>query len=277
MRLFSCFILMSQVFLLRGQNINSLEKAPVFKAVSHPFMPTVTSEYFYFSKDGLMWFSTSQGLSSFDGSEVVTYSTQQQAYALGLSGIRAIAEDKDYNLYLGGDNKLTYFNRENKTFSLLSYQPKDTSKSFDISTRNIYINNDGQVYIGTDARGLLIYNPGLKDFQHFNLNEGKSDCWDNANLNTVASFASHATDSSKLWVGTFNGIYLFNKITKQFTRNFQIINPGLNKLLTCPVLYDVRKMDVADDSTIWFSTNSNGFAKYNTRSGLVKLFLYDSG
>ena len=34
-------------------------------------------------------------------------------------------------------------------------------------------------------------------------------------------------------------------------------------------------MDVADDSTIWFSTVSNGFAKYNTRNGLVKLFTHD--
>ncbi|HEY6979130.1 MAG TPA: two-component regulator propeller domain-containing protein, partial [Chitinophagaceae bacterium] len=80
---------------------------PVFKAVSHPFMPTITSEYFYFSKDGLMWFSTANGLCSFDGSEVVQYSTQQEAYTLGLNKIRVIAEDRDNNLYIGGDNRLS--------------------------------------------------------------------------------------------------------------------------------------------------------------------------
>ena len=222
-----------------------------------------------------MWFSTAQGLSSFDGSEVVQYSTQQQAYMLGLNRIRAIAEDKDDNLYIGGDNKLTYFNRKNKTFFPLSYRFNGTNMPSDITTRSIYIANNGQVYIGTDARGLLIYDPQLRNFQHFDLDTGRSDCWDEENLNTVASFASHATDSSKLWIGTFNGIYLFNKITKQFTRNFQIINPGVNKFLKCPALYDVRKMDVADDSTIWFSSASNGFAKYNTRSGQVKLFMHD--
>ncbi len=212
-------------------------KPPVFKAVSHPFMPTITSDYFYFSEDGLMWFSTAEGLSSFDGSEVVNYSTQKQAYELGLNRIRAIAEDKNDNLYIGGDTKLSYFNRKNKTFSLLSYKSKETGESFDISARNIYIDHDGQVYIGADSKGLLIYNTRLKAFHHFNLDSETSDCWDDENLNTVASFANHATDTSKLWVGTFNGIYLFDKITKQFSKDFKIINPGVNKYsqLSCVI------------------------------------------
>ena len=238
-------------------------------------MPTITSDYFYFSRDGLMWFSTTQGLSSFDGSEVVNYSTQIQAYALGLNGIRTIAEDNDDNLYIGGDTKLSYFNRKNKTFTLLSYQSKEAGDSFDISAHDIYIDRNGQVYIGADSKGLLIYTPTLKTFQHFNLVSEESDCWDDENLNTVASFAPHASDSSKLWLGSFNGIYLFNKTTKQFTKNFHVINPGVNNFQKCPDLYDVRKMDVADDTTIWFNTVSNGFGKYNTLSGSVKLFTHD--
>jgi hypothetical protein len=99
---------------VKAENTNHF---PVFKAVSHPFMPTITSEYFYFSTDGLMWFSTAQGLSSFDGSEVVQYSSQQEAYTLGLNRIRAIAEDRDHNLYIGGDNRFLYFNRKNKPLS----------------------------------------------------------------------------------------------------------------------------------------------------------------
>ncbi len=222
-----------------------------------------------------MWFSTAQGLSSFDGSEVVNYSTGEQAYTFGLSRISAIAEDKDNNLYIGGDTKLSYFNRKSKIFTPLSYRAKEKGDSFDINVHNIYIDSDSEVYIGADSKGLMIYNPLLKNFRHFNLESEKSDCWDDENLNTVASFAPHATDPSKLWIGSFNGIYLFNKTTKQFTKNFHVINPGVNKYQNCPVLYDVRKMDVADDSTIWFSTVSNGFAKYNTRSGFVKLFTHD--
>ena len=249
---------------------------PVFKAVSHPFMPTISSEYFYFSKDGLMWFSTAQGLCSFDGSEVVYYSTQEEAYTLGLNRIRAIAEDKDLNLYIAGDTKLSYFNRTSKTFTPISYQSKNSNESFEISSRCIYINNEGEVFIGTDARGLLIYNNASKSFQQFNITAERSDCWDDQNMNTVASFALHAKDTSKLWIGTFNGIYLFDKISKQFTRNFRIINPGRNKYLKCPALYDIIKMDVANDSTIWFSSSSSGFGKYNTLSGAAKLFIHDA-
>ncbi len=256
-------------------NIEQTSELPVFKAIGHSFMATITSDYFYFSSDGLMWFSTAQGLSSFDGSEVVNYSTKEEAFAFGLNGIRAIAEDKYNNFYIGGDTKLSYFNRKNSTFALLSYHSKETGNSFDISAEIIFIENNGQVYIGADSKGLLIYDPSLKNFQHFNLQSEMSDCWDDENLNTVSSFAPHATDSSKLWIGSFNGVYLFDKKTKQFSKNFMVINPAVNKYQKCPTLYDVRKMDVADDSTIWFSTVSNGFAKYNTHNGLVKLFTHD--
>lgn len=239
-------------------------------------MPTISSDYFYFSKDGLMWFSTSDGLSSFDGSEIVNYCTPEQTFEFGLNRIRTIAEDDSDNLYIGGDTRLSFFNRKSKTFSQLTYYSPETKESFDISAHSIYIADTREVYVGTDSKGLLIYSPRSKSFQHVNLMTEKSDCWDDDNLNTVASFAEHATDTSKLWIGTFNGIYLFDKKNKRLSKNFYVVNPGVNKYQQCPVLYDIRKMDVADDSTIWFSTISSGFAKYNTRTGLVKLYLHDS-
>ena len=78
----------------------SQEKLPVFKQVTHPFMPPITSEYFFFSQDGLMWFSTSRGLTSFDGSDVVYYSSLQQSNQFGLSRINSIVEDKKHNFYI---------------------------------------------------------------------------------------------------------------------------------------------------------------------------------
>ena len=71
--------------LIRAQAV----QVPVFKQVTHPFMPTITSQYFFFSQDGQMWFSTSQGLTSFDGSDIVYHSPLQLTTQYELSRIWA--------------------------------------------------------------------------------------------------------------------------------------------------------------------------------------------
>src|SRR6187401_199504 len=66
-----------------SQDNNDNDKPPVFRQVSYPFLPSVTHSYFFFSEDGLMWFSTARGLTSFDGAEAVYHSSLQEANELG--------------------------------------------------------------------------------------------------------------------------------------------------------------------------------------------------
>ena len=241
-------------------------------------MPAITSEYFYFTEDELMWFSTAQGLTSFDGSEVIYYSTLQQANTLGLTRIVAITEDKQHNLYIAGLFGLVFFDRIAQTFTALPYTFSDTQKQSNIYFDALSFDNAGLVYAGSANNGLFIYDPDKKKFQHYNLDLSKQDSWQDRWLNTISSFADHATDSTKMWMGTFEGIYLFNKKTKTFARRFNIINPGLfeYKATATEEQFDIQKMDVADDSTIWFNSWTGGFGKYNTRTGKTRLFLHDA-
>ena len=283
MRLFTLIIL----FIAGGSPAVQAQEneLPFFKQVTHPFMPSITSEYFFFSEDGLLWFSTAQGLTSFDGSELTYYSTVQQANSFGLSRISAIAEDKSHNFYITGLAGLFYYDRKIKLFSSLPYTFSDNHKQPSIYFGALYCDSNGLLYAGSINKGLFVYNPGTKELKHYNLNAAKPDSWDDRRLNTVVSFAAHATDSTKLWVGSFHGIFLFDKIKKIFKQHFEVINPGHYNFLTASGLgnsglsltdihYDIQKMDVADDSTIWFNCWTAGFGKYNTRTGKVKLFLH---
>lgn len=255
------------------------QNLPVFKQIVHPFMPTITSEYLYFTEDGLMWFSTSQGLTSFDGSEIVYHTTTDQANKLGLNRIHAIAEDRSQNLYIGSES-LLYFNRKTKVFDTISYVYKDINKTLTTRGLSIYIDNKGIVYIGTASRGLLIYNPQTKFIEHLNLDTGKTDSWEDRRYNTVVSFAAHATDSNKLWVGSFRGIYLLDKETKTLTHNFRIVTP--RRHIDQPPSWgreayiDISKMDVVDDSIIWCNSWAGGFAYYNTKTGEAHTYLHDA-
>ena len=57
--------------------------------------------------------------------------------------------------------------------------------------------------------------------EHFNQATDKPDSWEDQWLNTVASFADHSTDSAKLWIGTYHGIYLFDKKINRFLKTLR--------------------------------------------------------
>ncbi|MEP7373699.1 MAG: histidine kinase [Chitinophagaceae bacterium] len=256
------------------------QELPVFKEVSHPFMPTITAEYFYFSKDGLIWFSTIRGLTSFDGSEIVYYSTLEQAESFRLSNITTMAEDTSGNLYIGTESKVFSYNRSSKIFTVLPLVYPTGISDLNIRVKNLYIDNARMLYIGLSSIGMQVYDLQTKKIETFYPGTNKTkivDCnCDLLQLNTVSSFVQHKVHDDELWVGTYNGIYLFNKKLKIFSRNFEVENPMINIYRPGPFYCDVRKMDIPDDSTIWFSTSTNGFGKYSIHSGKVKLFLHNA-
>ncbi|MBX2933043.1 MAG: histidine kinase [Ferruginibacter sp.] len=262
---------------LKAQEKYNANSLPVFKQVSHPFMPTITSRYLFFSTDGLMWFSTARGLTSFDGSDLVYYSDVNESNSCGLNSIAAIAEDKEQNLYIATPKCLVYYNRNDRIFHHLQYNYSNKQQLQDIGGAAVFIDNAGLVYFGTGTKGLFIYNPFNKIMQHFNLDATKPDGWQDKWLNTVVSFATHANDTSKIWLGTYHGIYLFDKHTKKISQNFEIVNMLVQKHMNLKLIdkqfVTVEKMDVVNDSTIWFNSWAGGFGHYNINTGKVNLYL----
>lgn len=244
---------------------------PVFKQVSHPFFPPITSQYFFFSGDGIMWFSTARGLTSFDGSEIIFHSSTQETIAFGLSRISCMTEDKDHNFYIGTGTSLLYYNRRTNQFTKIAYTFTDDHSTPDIGSVKLYLDTDGILYSGAGLRGLFVYDPVHKTTEHYNLDAAKQDSWTDRWYNTVCSFATHAGDRNKLWVGTYQGIYLFDKKKKKFEHNFEIATPRKHKYI--PALntdrqsIDIARMETEGDSLIWFNSWAGGFGRYNTQTG----------
>ncbi len=241
-------------------------------------MPAITSEYFYFSADGLIWFSTVRGLTSFDGSEIVYYSTLEQAEQFRLSNITTMTEDTLGNLYIGTENQLYQYNRSLKKFTSLPLKFPETASDLNIRVKTLYLDRNRILYIGLSSLGIQTYNLQTHKVESFTLVGGgveECDC-DMLQSNTVSSFLPHHGDTTKLWVGTYNGIYLFDKKKKRYTRNFEVENPMVNIYQSVPFYCDIRKMDMPNDSTIWFSTSTSGFGKYSIKTGRVNLFLHNA-
>lgn len=254
------------------------DNLPVFKKIGHSFLPPLTSPYFFFSSDDLLWFSSAKGLTSFDGSDIIYYSTQNETALLGLNKIKTIAEDADHNLYLGANDKIIFFNRSNNHFYQIPYKYTDTKNPAGLLINSLFIDDNKTVYAGLNYKGLLIYHKGSNNFETIEINSPEADSCtcDNIYFSSVLSIAADAKDGNKLWLGTYNGICLYDKRAKKITRNFKVINPGINKFSKIPIFYDVKKMHIINDSIIWFNTTSNGFGKYNTRTGEARLFIQDA-
>jgi hypothetical protein len=43
------------------------EQHPLFRKIAYPFLPALTFSKIFFTADGLLWYSSIQGLVSFDG------------------------------------------------------------------------------------------------------------------------------------------------------------------------------------------------------------------
>jgi hypothetical protein len=262
----------SGVLLAQGQEV------PVFKQISHPFMPAITSEYFYFSKDGLIWFSTTKGLTSFDGSEIVYYSSAEQAEQFRLSNITTMTEDENDNLYMATGSQVLTYNRASRNFTLLPMVYPEGITDLNIRVRDLYLDNGRYLFIGFSSIGMQVYDLQTNKIEQFSPGDTREkDCRCDILLsNTVSAFAPHVTSVNELWVGTYDGIYLFDKKKKRFSRRFEVENPMINIYRTGPFYCEIRKMDMADDSTVWFSTSTSGFGRYNLKTGKVKLFLHDA-
>ena len=246
----------------------------VFKQISHPFMPGISSPYFFFSSDGLIWFSTAKGLTSYDGSQIVYHSSQNQTEDFDLTSINAMAEDKKKNIYIGTDKSLIFYNRALKIFSEIIVRDSVTGEKEKLHVKAIYIDSSNQVFAGRIFRGILRHNPELNTSTLLNLDKSKPASWSDFNYNTIRCISPHATNSNLLWIGTNYGIYQFDKKNQRFSRNFEYVNPPDYKYKgSVSSQFGIHKMDIMGDSMIYFNTYSSGFGKYNVINGKATLYL----
>ena len=237
-------------------------------------MPAISSPYFFFSSDGLIWFSTAKGLTSYDGSQIVYHSSQDQVEEFDLTSINTMAEDRNNNIYIGTDKSLIFYNRALKIFSEISVKDPITGEKERLHVKAIYIDGLNQVFAGRISRGILRYNPESKTSTSLNLNKSKPTNWSDFNYNTIRCISPHATNNSLLWIGTNYGIFQFDKKTQQFSRNFDYLNPPDYKYkASVSSQFGIHKMEIMGDSIIYFNTYSSGFGKYNVINGKATLYL----
>jgi len=213
-------------------------------------------ECIFQDSDGFIWFGTRNGLSRYDGFEIINFTSSLDPGSISGNRILSINEDTEGYLWVGtfqsGINRL---NRETGFFEHFDDQPELGNR-----INRISVPGDGNVWICTDY-GLAKYRKESNDFQVYH-----EDQADTSSLNSNQVSDIIQTRSGDYYVATWNqAIQHFDPLTGRFTDIHYERSPDL--------MIDYRKRLVEDlEGRIWISANQHGLSRYDPATGASRLF-----
>lgn len=191
---------------------------------------------FFQDHRGVMWMGTGYGLNSIDGSAVRAYHTGKPGKGLSNDAVNDITEDDQQVLWLATGYGLDAYDLRTGRFS--HYFVPDVTES---SNRFYSLCLYGQyLFIGTEY-GLLRFDRATHQFVSYNNKMG------NAQDNHISKL--FADSKKRIWVGSFNGLWLFDPAKQSFS----LQNNSTGELIT----------DIYEDhnGNIWAGTWDKGLKK----------------
>ena len=173
----------------------------------------------YIDSEGLLWIGTRYSLSTFNrkSGEFTTVEKLFPTKSNFAHMITDIVEDNEGNMWFacGLDSGIFMFNKKTGEFkNYINIKDDDSSLSFN-STRTIAIDNDGEVWIGTQY-GLNKFNKKDGTFTRYTEKEGLSN-------NFI--YGILVDENNNLWISTNNGLSKFDSENEKFM-SFNV-NDGL--------------------------------------------------
>jgi signal transduction histidine kinase/ligand-binding sensor domain-containing protein/DNA-binding response OmpR family regulator len=170
---------------------------------------------------------------------------------------QSISEDKNGIIWFGTTIGLFKFDRNSNSFIPVLIDP-DASKlgSRNWNTGNysmpaMYKDNSGCIWIGTYGSKVIKLNPDTGLITEFLLQDEKGV------LCPVQSIAEENND--QLWLGTYNGLILFNKLSGKILQHFKYDEN------TSPGLTDEKILSILKDKsgTLWAASLNGGLNRVN--------------
>lgn len=172
------------------------------------FNENITS--IYEDKKGNIWVTTLRGLIRYHpaGNSFLHYGYP------GDQRTDEVMEDAQGMFWVSVDRDLRRFDPKKK-----QYIPLPPLLENNVSLRNSFVrvmkeDAEKRIWIGTDRAGLFIYDTNNNSLQHF-----RNDKSDNKSLPIDIIRDIHFYNDKEVWIGTRDGLSIFNKDTKQFTNH----------------------------------------------------------
>jgi signal transduction histidine kinase/ligand-binding sensor domain-containing protein len=187
-----------------------------------------------------MWFGTNEGLNKYDGYNFTVYKNNpKDTNSISNNAIQSIYEAKSGNLWIGTENGLNLYNRNNDQFT---YKIK-LSRS--IITDFLEL-EDGRVFMTTRSDGLYLYDPKNDSVSSFLYDENDKFSLSSNGLNSI--LMDH---NGNIWIGTSDGLNLSD------TLNYEFISLKNDKKDKNTIFNNnIRTLYQDSKNRIWVGTNT---------------------
>jgi len=217
--------------------------------------------------DGKLWLSTDKGVVSFDGNDVQLFDHKDEdSNSIRFSSIMTCYPDSKGNLYVNMvATGVDYLNTKTGKATHLNIQvPSKDSARLSFPTAYSWVESDDEtIWLG-------FYNLG---FAQYHLKTKQTDCYYlhkdlNAGKNSVYTIQKDKKNVQLLWLATEDGIYSFNKNTKELKLNFHCSTPADSTGEDI----NITSMVVNNSDSIWFVVRGKGIGCYNVKSGSYTIY-----
>jgi ligand-binding sensor domain-containing protein/two-component sensor histidine kinase len=215
----------------------------------------------YQSKNGYLWFGTSSGLVRFDGKRYKNYfSDYTNPNSPSDNSIFDITEDKNNDLWFAGfEHGVTKYNQHTGKFTKYSALSKDNNPYYGI--RRIVNDADGNLWFATAGRGLAKYDFEKDTFNFYYPNPDQPKDGTHRNYNQVMDIVQDKTDKNILWVGTFDGLFSFDKSNNKFT----FYSSGAIHLIFSPFMV-INDIEPDKNGLMWVGTYGDGLQCFDIKT-----------
>ncbi|WP_121812310.1 hybrid sensor histidine kinase/response regulator transcription factor [Mucilaginibacter kameinonensis] len=244
----------------------------------------------YQDKYGFMWMGTYDGLNRYDSDVFKIYRNEWgDDKSLPYNHITAIDGIAD-KILVGSQRGLSFYDYQDAHFHpeyyLDSHSKRQSKIAFSIN--NISSDKDSNVYVGSSAHGLFEYDKSRKIYLQAALNNnynynvqalstGVAGVWvfaknnglcfyntKSGHLNLINNQLTSATclladKAGNVWIGTENGLYIFNQNTKAISK----FNPVAGKLTND----NIFNVTIDEKGDLWITTDGGGINIFNFKTG----------
>lgn len=215
----------------------------------------------HMDETGFLWIGTNRGLSRFDGHSFKNY-THSSSDSTTISGniIKSIKEDSEGYLWIGTiGGALNRFDPKTEKFRSFKYLVENPYfEGQDVTS--IIFDESENIWMGSFSCGFHFFDKTTEKFKRFNINENFETSVDAFNKNTVHCLVQDISNPNLIWIGSSQGLYLFNKKT-ELLEEIPLIVEGKENTITA-----ILDLHMERPNELWLGTWRIGLGLFNVET-----------
>ncbi|QHJ13118.1 Response regulator PleD [Paraglaciecola mesophila] len=219
----------------------------------------------YQDSTGYLWFVTQEGLSRYDGYQLLKFvHDPRDPSSISSDNVRSILEDNQKRLWIVTDGGgLNRFEPLSQTFTKWRAGGEKSQSIISDHIRSMYLASDGAIWLGYNNGSFSRLNQNDMKFEHFNTRELLPELTKNAFVTSIAE------DKHNIWLATDgNGLLQLNKDTYQLRRYFKGgIFPLFSDRLT--------KVFIDNQKRIWLTSYDAGISIFEVEKNTFSAWRHD--